>query len=907
LVSFERVLTVRAEEWERIKQLFEAALQLPPSERVAYVEKHCADDPQILETVLELLSNHPSNSLTLSAGAASQVSVLAPGELIAGRFRIIRHIASGGMGEVYEAFDERLHLRLALKTLRLELLSEKGALKRFEQEIRLARDVSHENVCRVYDLIEHAASIGSQDRRIIPCLTMELLEGESLSSSLSRLRPIPTNDALIFIQQIAAGIDVLHDYGIIHRDLKPSNIMLVRKKNGQLRVVVTDFGLAKLDDREGDLAESYSRFRVGAPFYMAPELLKTGRPSVASDIYAFGLIIDEMVTREKAYPARSLPELFYSKIWEGPLHPAKRAERLPIEWQQTILRCLSASPEERFDRASAVVRALTEPVTAVAIPSPPKQTELVTLDSQAPVVDVRRPRFLTRRATLAVVVALPALSGVGAMVLAFRPLTTSIDVYDVANETRQSDYEYFCNGTTSELLRRLTHLDGVRVIPLRTTRSKAPARKPSRFALDGALVANRQKVALSVLLTDTSDGSLVWSDRFEGKKVDDPLELQAEIANRVVTAIENKAFRSQTWAYDAGLRIRRLFKPPMVTQVAATPTRSNYAFDRYMRGRQLLEEVSADSARAAVDYFQQSLKEDPTFALAYAALAEAYIAEMNYNVAPDQTLLNKAREYAEQSVQNDRNLADGYAVLGAVRQMTWDWEGAESSYRNALTLKPNFPRARRWYAGLILQFGRFSDALAQTREALEQDPYDRAAPTSYGFFLLMSGRCEEAIHVLERSVEGREAAGARRNLGQAYARLAYLSSGETRAQYFRKAFAQAEQVAASEKRAALITGVEQRPSLASEMYALFYSIAGDFTSAAPYVEQLKSDLAAGLASPVTLAWMYAIQGRRAEAMDQLERAATFKDRRLLYTKISPFLENLRGEPRFQSLLRTMRL
>jgi serine/threonine protein kinase len=183
------------------------------------------------------------------------------------------------MDEVYEAFDESLRLRLALKTLCSELTATDDDLGRFQGEILVAREVSHENLCRVLDFVEpHTAD------RIIPCLTMELIEGQSLPAHLDRTRPLSLDAALPLIRQIADGLDVLHDHGIVHRDLKPSNITLTQRRAERFRAVVMDFGLAKPEDGDCGLFESLRLNRAGAPYFMAPELFRQGRPSVASDL-----------------------------------------------------------------------------------------------------------------------------------------------------------------------------------------------------------------------------------------------------------------------------------------------------------------------------------------------------------------------------------------------------------------------------------------------------------------------------------------------------------------------------------------------------------------------------------------------------------------------------------------------
>jgi len=348
------------EEWERIKSIFEAALQIPESGRAAFLRAKCGDEPALYEILQDLLRNHWDDS-NIHAPSPQQ-RTFSEGTLVAGRFRITRFINNGAMGEVYEAWDERLRLCLALKTLRPELSSAGDALERFHREILIARNVSHENLCRVYDFVEHhpPPSLSGAEGGLVPCLTMELVAGDSLAEVVRRERPLSLDTALLLISQIASGLDVLHDHGIIHRDLKPSNIMLSPRRGPGIRAVLMDFGLAKATDHDGAFFESNTQLQVGTPYFMAPELLQNAAPSVASDIYAFGLIIDEMVTRSRAFATPSIQSLYFAKLWEEPIPPRQRSDGLPEHWERAILGCICRDSQQRFKEATEVVRVLTQ-------------------------------------------------------------------------------------------------------------------------------------------------------------------------------------------------------------------------------------------------------------------------------------------------------------------------------------------------------------------------------------------------------------------------------------------------------------------------------------------------------------------------------------------------------------------
>jgi Tfp pilus assembly protein PilF/TolB-like protein len=484
-----------------------------------------------------------------------------------------------------------------------------------------------------------------------------------------------------------------------------------------------------------------------------------------------------------------------------------------------------------------------------------------------------------------------------------QPVST-VEVFEIENQTDRHEYDYLCKGTTMELMRRLSWLEDVRVIPLYATRSKPPVRQPCQFSLDGVLQAHNGQIRLSVLLTDNNDHTITWSEKFDREGIADPLSLQSEIAQGTVAALRERLGNGRG-ALPLAARVRRLF-PGLHTAVAAAPTTSNTAFDLYMRGRHLLEEASPQSSVAAIDYFKRAVQEDPGFALAHSALSDACINTMDNSLTTDPELLNTAREHAERAVSSAPDLAEAHASLAAVRQSVWDWSGSERSYKEALRLKPTFARAHLWYAGLIIQFGRVDEALKEAQTAIEQDPYDRATPRTYGIFLFLGRRYREAASMLETAVAGKELPLARHNLGQVYSQMASMSRGEEAAAYYRKAFAEADTVAATERRSGS-DGQMRRPSISDRMFAIFYTQSGDLAKAQPYVDRVIEDMNAGRVSPVVVAWLHALRGDYNGAMDLLERAEVMHDRRLLYIKVNPYLDGLHSNPRFQGLLRRVGL
>jgi len=264
--------------------------------------------------------------------------------VLCGRFRIVRLIGKGGMGEVYEAWDLELQEAVALKTLRFEVSGSEIFSARFRREVQLARKVTHPNVCRIFDSFRH--QVGNEAP--IAVLSMELLRGETLSEHLKKKGRLTTEEALPLVRQIVDGLQAVHDAGIIHRDLKPSNLMLVPEGDGYC-VKLTDFGIAGRLSAEPTLtALTQGSKALGTPDYMAPEQLENGRTSVQSDIYSLGLILYEMVTGLKPFAGKSA----WKRLYDNPVPPKKLTPDLPDYWNNAVLCCLDRNVEQRLSTTS---------------------------------------------------------------------------------------------------------------------------------------------------------------------------------------------------------------------------------------------------------------------------------------------------------------------------------------------------------------------------------------------------------------------------------------------------------------------------------------------------------------------------------------------------------------------------
>lgn len=354
------------DDWEKVKQIFGDALERPPDERESFVRDAAKGDPELRAKVLVLLAENDRESGLLSRPALADARMpavddkpqFAPASILARRFRVIRFIARGGMGEVYEAEDLELGERVALKAIRRRVADGESLRTMFKREIQLARRVTHPNVCRIFDMAQHEDA-GSGGPAIL--LSMELIEGQTLAEYLRRTGPMAYRDALPIIDDIAAGLQAVHDAGVIHGDLKPGNVMLVpRPGEAKVRAVVMDFGMA-LPGMPGAAAGEHEAgqesaggsptvssqrewlLRGGTPEYFAPELTQGNPATTATDVYAFALVIADMLGMPR--PVRLKPE----------------SQRMPYRWAQVLRRSLEADPSRRYGRPSEMASALRRP------------------------------------------------------------------------------------------------------------------------------------------------------------------------------------------------------------------------------------------------------------------------------------------------------------------------------------------------------------------------------------------------------------------------------------------------------------------------------------------------------------------------------------------------------------------
>ena len=337
------------ERWQQIQDVLEKALELPPGERSAFLNRACSTDPSLRQEVETLLASSDDVRSSFLQSSTLRVTLRSGTKL--GEYEVKSLVGSGGMGEVYRAHDSRLGRDVAIKVLPSFLSSDSERLRRFEQEARAAAASNHPNILAVFQMGTYEGT---------PYLVSELLEGETLREQIKRGR-LSVHKAIDYAVQIARGLAAAHEKGIVHRDLKPENLFVT--KDG--RVKILDFGLAKLTQQSSSehsaltLAEGTEAGVVmGTVGYMSPEQVRGQAADNRADIFAFGAILYEMLAGKRAFQKPTSPETMTAILNEDPPGISQVAANIPPALQRMVHRCLEKNPEQRFQSASDLAFAL---------------------------------------------------------------------------------------------------------------------------------------------------------------------------------------------------------------------------------------------------------------------------------------------------------------------------------------------------------------------------------------------------------------------------------------------------------------------------------------------------------------------------------------------------------------------
>ena len=366
------------DDWGRIRQIFEAALEKPAERRPAFVGEACRGEEAIHDRVIALLAAHEHAAALVETPALDPGGTVRPVDLTGqriGPYLLASLIGRGGMGEVYRARDTRLDRTVAIKVVAPHVAADQRARERFEREARAVAALNHPHICTVHD-------VGSHDG--VDFLVMEFLEGETLATRLAR-GPLPVPQALDIAVQIASALDRAHRSGIVHRDLKPANVMLTASRAGSSatpQAKLLDFGLAKTTAAaiagahgDGDLSELTTPGTIlGTLHYMAPEQLEGLNADARTDLFAFGCVLYEMVTGKKAFDARSSAGLLTAIMAVTPTPVRELQPSVPPGIEYIVERCLEKDPDDRWQTARDLLAELKRTVSAApaAAVQPPR-------------------------------------------------------------------------------------------------------------------------------------------------------------------------------------------------------------------------------------------------------------------------------------------------------------------------------------------------------------------------------------------------------------------------------------------------------------------------------------------------------------------------------------------------------
>jgi tetratricopeptide (TPR) repeat protein len=675
-------------QWDAARELFEGALARTPEERTTYLETACPSDPAMRRDVLQMVAHHEQDPTFLDTPVLERIlttPLLSEGESVDGRFRIVRCVGIGGMGEVYEALDLQ-HPdhpeRVALKILRPGLARMSELSLSLRRDIQLAHRITHPNVCKV-----HFLDVDRRPEGDLLFLVMDFLEGETLRARLRREGPLDEAFARPLAEQIAAGIDEAHREGVIHRDLKSSNVMLVPRKDGTIRAVITDFGIAATEDEE-------FKPGIGTLDYMAPERLTDAGSTRASDVYSFGVLLYEMVTGRLPFES-GLPLEDRRTL---PPPPRKMRPGLSRRSDRAILRCLDPVPEKRFARATQAVNAMRPPrwIGRVAVAAVAAAVMLLIGDK---LIDrAARSRLAASTDSVAI---LPFDVGPGARLQA--------GLVDYLAESLQR----------SPLLRKKWLVFSpaeARQMGV-TTPAKAAAAFGVPFALAGSINTEGASVIVEGRLIETATGRV--SRAFSKTcSLDNQVCLQDGLLAAIGGALDPQGF-----------------SPPEVPRI------SKDALPYYVQGMEYLRR-DAWSYDLAIDFFQRARAADPSAVLPQIGLAEAYT--QRYSDTGDTKMLDAARDVLESALPAHPDLPELYAALANVHRTLGRYDDATREVLKAIQADPSNPAFLKAMADTYAAARRDDDASAAYERLISLQPRYWGGYHNYAIFHYNRGRYEEA-------------------------------------------------------------------------------------------------------------------------------------------------------------------
>lgn len=904
------------DDWQKVRKIFDSAIRRQPEERREFVRGACGEDESLLAEVESLLASLDGAESFLETPAVAKVADViaeetATKKLKRGKrfnhYEIVECIGAGGMGEVYLAEDKKLDRRVAVKILNERFSREESNLKRFVQEAKAASALNHPNI-----LVIHEIGEANQAHYIVS----EYVKGETLREILRGNSSPKLSEILDIAIQIAAALHAAHEAHLAHRDIKPENVMI--RPDGFVKVL--DFGLAKLVERKNksvlNLEDSTAAPNqtakgviLGTINYMSPEQAKGERVDERTDIFSLGVLIYEMIAGRTPFAGDSMSETFANLINKEPPPLSRFSPNAPDALRRIVSKMLRKRTDERYQTMKDVLTDLRdlrenlkadEKLARVAAIGATEVLEIGGTNDAAAISsdenggaahqqsgaeyivgeikNHKRAFFVAALAVLLVSI------GIGWRLYENRSASTdvaarqinSIAVLPFENGSGDANLDYLSDGLSESLIDKLSQLAQLKVIA-RSSSFKyrganidlpdAANKLGVQAIVTGRIARVGDDLIVRVEMIDAGENRQLWSEQYNRKAVD-LLGIQQEIAQ---TASEK-------------LRLR--LSGAQEQQLAKRETESPQAYELVLKGRYIATQPGTDNWKKVVEYMQQAVVADPGYALARAELANWYLALAVNSVADPKEYLPKAEAEARRALELDPNLPEAQFALGRLMKARWQWEDALRELRRGVELDPNSARARRYYMELLNILGRHDEAIAEARRAKELDPLSSGSDFSVAYQYYFARRYDAAISEAKKLVEVAPNADALYVLfGSAYAEKGEFNEAV-------RAFREAIRLG------------NKTTSIQISLGAA-HARGGEGEEARRILQELEATKE--YVSPGELAILYGALGDKEKAFQTLEAAFDARDLQLQNLAVDPAYDSLRGDLRFDELIRRVGL
>jgi serine/threonine protein kinase/tetratricopeptide (TPR) repeat protein len=816
----------------------------------------------------QLIKPATSVSFTQTATFLASPRDLPVGGTFVGRYQVTEELGKGGMGRVYKAFDNEVGEYVALKVLRPEISADESIVERFRNELKLARRISHRNICRMFDIGR------AQETTYI---AMEFVSGEDLKTLLRRVGQLPARRTVAIAVQVCEGLAEAHRLGVVHRDLKPQNIMVDREGNAR----IMDFGIARSLSGKG---VTEAGVILGTPDYMSPEQLEGKEADQRSDIYAFGAVLFEMVTGEPPFEGETPLVVATKHKTEKPRDPRGLNPQMPEALGRFILRCLEKAKETRYQSAEEALADLR----AIEKTLPKSRGTTAAVTKAYPTGLKKRWPLIAAGAAVLVLAAIgyllvgrkgggPSPGGVSGA--ATSSYTSSLAVLPFEDLSPLQDQSVLSIGITDDLITKLSSIGQLKVISRQSVMRYRGESKDIREIgkelgveniLEGSIQRENENLRVNVKLTRVADRSNLWGETFD-RKVESIFSVQDEISRAVVNALRIELVAGQDY-----MLVKRYTQDPD-------------AYNFYLQGRVEWNKRTEASLKRSIELYQEAIAKDPNFALAYAGIADAYSFLGRLSLAPPTEVFPKAKEAAEKALEIDDALAEGYVALALIKyNYEWNWFDAEIDFNWAIGLNPNYATAYQYYGSLLASVGRFDEAMGKFEKARELDPQSLPIKASVATLYYYMRDYDSAVD-LWREIKKTSASipWVPFNLG-----LAYLEKDELKKAL--KEFENAEELPGGTN-----YGIYGK--------ALVYAAGGKRDRAEAEMQTLLERSKTGYVPYYNLAVISTAMGNKDKAFEYLAMSYAAKDAEELYLKSDPLLDPLRDDPRFDDWLEKMSL